>query len=104
MATNPFFEKMREICREEFKVEGAAFLEKGIEARVEELINQLVPIEVARQLHKVLAGEPLAPVKNGGGGVVGAQLSLFARGLVIGAAAARNAERPPASKSRRTTR
>lgn len=63
-ASNAFTEAIEKIALETFRIHGAAELTKLIDKRVEELVDQLVPVEVARQLHKMLAGEDLP---RGGG-------------------------------------
>lgn len=65
-ASNAFTEAIEKIALETFRVHGAHELTKLIDKRVEELVDQLVPLEVARQLHKMLAGEDLP--RGGGSG------------------------------------
>lgn len=56
--SNPFLDKIESIVEKTLERDAPSILEKLLGEKVEQLVDQLVPVVVAQQLHKALEAEP----------------------------------------------
>lgn len=62
--SNPFLDKIEHIAEAVMKREAPSIIEKAVSDKVENLLSELVPLEVAKQLHKLLAGDEMSSGKG----------------------------------------
>ena len=68
MPENPFVEKLKQLVVDTIKQELPHMMKDQLGQQIEEHVDALVPLEVARQLHKAIDGDPLEITKVPRGG------------------------------------